>query len=96
MPHNYPQKSRTTSEMTENGKRTEENAVYPQEDVVDLVVAHAEISERIVLYRIIRYGYTQFEDNWAPVEHVPRSKTVQYPKRTGATPPFTLDRAQFG
>lgn len=94
-PANHPERSVNTPNMTGSGKETEESGVNSQEYVFDQIVEYADSPKRIVLYCIHWYCYPSDEGTWEPWKHLTSSKIVASHRKTGTTPPFTLDSAQL-
>ena len=75
-----------------------------EEFVIDKIITHrvnknkkhkyAKLNRN--LYRVRWYGYLPSADTWEPVEHLPRSKVLQYFKRMKLSVPHEVDDAVDG
>lgn len=85
--------TRPTSSVTTTRQGRE---VFVQEYILDHVVTHRYNGNGVLEYRSRWYGYDPSWDTWEPIEHLPRSKVVQYHRRAGTATPATLCNAQVG
>lgn len=75
---------------------TERAEVYSQEFVVDHLVSHEHNPQGRLLYRVRWYGYPSGDDTLEPIDHLPRSKVIEYHRRTRTGLPTSLGRARIG
>ena len=86
-------------EARRNGQET-----YDEEYVIDRIVGHginddkdhptAKVGEK--LFHVRRFGYTNKDDTYEPVRHLPRNKIVSYCKKKKIPLPENINDAQLG
>ena len=70
--------------------------VFPQEYVVDHITDHGFSRNGRLVFGVRWYGFTSEEETYELMEHLPRSKVIQYYKRKRVPQFKTLNKAMTG